>query len=345
MSWLDFALLGNTARDCLISVCWFIVLLAALRIFKFVIIKKFKLLAKLTKTDLDDLAVHMLDSFNWPFFVLMAAYFSFRGLVASFQVQAWLDYAFLGIVVLYAVHALLGVVDYLAKKIIRRHDGESNSMMHFLANMIKAFLWLFAALLILSNVGINVTSLIAGLGIGGIAIALALQNVLGDLFASVSIFFDKPFKVGDFIIIGEHLGVVRYIGVKTTRIESLWGEEIVISNSELTSTRIRNFKKMEKRRIHFTFGIVYQTPPKKVRAVGTIIRDIFRKIKLADLDRVHFHKFGDSSLDFEVAYYVNTGDYNKYMDVQQEINFALLESFRKAGISFAYPTRTVFLEK
>ena len=345
MTWLDYALFGNSVRDYIISVCWFILLLAALRIFKFVVIKKIKFLARLTKNDFDDMLVRVVDSYNWLFFVLVAAYIAFEWLVISSAVHMWLYYAFLGVFVLFTVHALFSLVDYLVKKLIKNRDGESHSIVRFMSTLIKAVLWLVAVLFILSNLGVNITSLVAGLGIGGIAIALALQNILGDLFASVSIFFDKPFKVGDFIIVGENLGVVKYIGIKTTRIESLWGEEVVISNSELTSTRIRNFKRMERRRIHFTFGVIYQTTPANLRKINQIVAEIFKGIKLADLDRVHFKSFGDSSLDFEVAYYVNTGDYNKYMDVQQEINLQLFERFRKARIDFAYPTRTVFIEK
>jgi small-conductance mechanosensitive channel len=138
---------------------------------------------------------------------------------------------------------------------------------------------------------------------------------------------------------------VKKIGIKTTRLQSLWGQEIVISNRELTSTRINNYKKMERRRIHFTFGVVYQTPTKKLKKILQIVKDIFDEIELADLDRVHFKEFGPFSLNFEVAYYVDTGDYNKYMDTQQKINFALKEKFEKEGIEFAYPTQTIFLNK
>ena len=345
MSFFGYTVLGNGLDDYLSAFAVFLLSLIVLRIFKVIIIKNIKAFSRRTKNDYDDLVVDMIDRFNWVFFVFLSFYLGLRWLELPQGYMYWVNYVMLGITLFFVVSALLRFVDFIARKLIRRHDGESESIVRFLAALVKGILWLIAILMVLSNLGINITSLVAGLGIGGIAIALALQNILGDLFASASIFFDKPFKVGDFIIVGEHMGIVKYIGIKTTRIESLWGEEIVISNSELTSTRIRNFKKMERRRIHFPFGVVYQTSPKKLKAIPGMVREIFKKVKLASLDRVHFKAFGDSSLDFEVAYYVESGDYNQYMDVQQEINLALFEKFEKEKISFAYPTRTVFLEK
>ena len=185
----------------------------------------------------------------------------------------------------------------------------------------------------------------AGLGIGGIAIAFALQNILSDIFASFSIYFDKPFKVDDFIIIGDDKGVVKKIGIKSTRIQTLQGEELVISNKELTESRVHNYKKMERRRIVFVFGVTYETPTEKVKKIPSIIKDIIEKTELADIDRVHFKEFADFSLNFEVVYYLKTSDYAEYMDTQQEINLAMKEHFEKEQIEFAYPTQTVFVHK
>jgi len=180
------------------------------------------------------------------------------------------------------------------------------------------------------------------LGIGGVAVAFALQNVLGDIFASISIYFDKPFKVGDFIIIGEDMGVVKKIGLKSTILESLWGQDIVVSNRELTTVRINNYRTMKKRRVVFTFGVLYETPTKKMEKIPKMVEDIFAKIKLLDLDRVHFKTFAASSLDYEVAFYVDTGEYKKYMDLRQEVNLALKQKFEEEGIEFAYPTQTLY---
>ena len=186
---------------------------------------------------------------------------------------------------------------------------------------------------------------VAGLGITGIAVALAAQTILGDLFNYFVILFDRPFKRGDFVIIDDFLGVIVHIGIKTTRIQSLWGEELVFSNTDLTSSRIKNYKKMEKRRVLFKLGVTYQTTSEQIKKIPQIIRGIIEKVEDTIFDRAHFQSYGDFSLDIESVYYVIGNDYNKYMDIQQQINFAIKEAFEKEGIEFAYPTRTLFINK
>jgi small-conductance mechanosensitive channel len=186
--------------------------------------------------------------------------------------------------------------------------------------------------------------LIAGLGVGGIAVALAVQNVLGDLFASVSIVLDKPFVVGDFIDLGGHMGVVENVGLKTTRVRSLSGEELVIANSDLLSTRIRNFKRMSQRRAAFDIGVVYGTPSDKLRRIPELARKAVESCDNTRFDRSHFKSFGDSALVFETVYFMTVPDYNAYMDTQQSINLELYQRFEAEDIEFAYPTQTLFLK-
>ena len=205
--------------------------------------------------------------------------------------------------------------------------------------------WCIAFLVALDNLGVDVTTLITGLGIGGVAIALATQNILGDLFASLSIVLDKPFVVGDFIRTGEDLGRVEQIGLKTTRVRSLSGELLVFSNSDLLQSRIRNYKQMEERRVLFRIGVVYQTTPARLRRIPLIVREIIERQQAVRLDRAHFAAFGDSSYDFEFVYYVGSPDYNVYMDTQQTINLAIVDAFAAERIEFAYPTRTLHLER
>ncbi|HYE97733.1 MAG TPA: mechanosensitive ion channel family protein [Planctomycetota bacterium] len=205
--------------------------------------------------------------------------------------------------------------------------------------------WTVVLLLALDNVGIDITALIAGLGVGGIAVALAVQNILGDLFASVAIAFDKPFEIGDFIIVGDMMGAVEYIGLKTTRVRSLWGEQIVLPNADLLGSRIRNFKRMQERRVVFSLGITYETPVEKIAAVPAMIREIVQAQPDLRFDRAHFQKYGDSALLFEVVYNVLSPDYNLYMDRQQAINLEILRRFAREGIAFAYPTQTLFLQR
>ena len=202
-----------------------------------------------------------------------------------------------------------------------------------------------AAAFFLDNMGFEISAVIAGLGIGGIAVALAAQTILKDLFSYFSILFDRPFEIGDFIIIGEYLGTIEHIGIKTTRIRSLGGEQVILSNTDLTSSRVRNYKRMDKRRVLFKLGVTYQTSLEQLKAIPGIIKNAIENVEDTIFDRAHFFSYGDFSLVFEVVYYVKSRDYNKYMDIQQEINFAINEEFKNRDIEFAYPTQTLYLNK
>lgn len=208
----------------------------------------------------------------------------------------------------------------------------------------RVTIWSLAMLLILDNVGFDITALIAGLGIGGVAVALALQNVLGDLFSSLAIVLDRPFEVGDFIVFGDQSGNVEKIGIKTTRIRSLSGEQIVCANSDLITTRIHNYKRMAQRRVLFSVGVMYDTPPDTLEAIPGIIEEAVEATERARFDRAHFATYGDSSLNFEIVFWVLSEDYNVYMDVQQAINFKIFRAFGERGIGFAFPTRTLHLQ-
>ncbi len=199
--------------------------------------------------------------------------------------------------------------------------------------------------MILWGLGIDLSSVVVGLGVGGIAIAFALQNTLSDFFSAFSIYFDRPFEIGDFIIIGDHSGTVTNIGVKSTRIRLLQGEELIVSNQELTSSRVRNFKKLERRRVTFTLGVTYDTPSDKLKRIPNIISNIIKVIDLAELDQVRFTEFSDFSLKFLVIYYVRVADYNKYLEIQEVINFAIKDAFEEEAIEMAFPTQTLYINK
>lgn len=204
--------------------------------------------------------------------------------------------------------------------------------------------WSIALMLILNNLGFDVTALVAGLGIGGIAIALAAQNILGDLFASLAIVLDRPFVVGDFVVFGEHMGTVERIGIKTTRIRSLSGEELVCSNTDLLGTRIRNYKRMAERRVVFSIGVTYDTPADQIERLPGMLREIVEAQSPVRFDRAHFQRYGDFALIFEVVYWMLDPDYNRFMDVQQAINFAIYRRFQAENIDFAFPTQTIQLQ-
>ena len=207
--------------------------------------------------------------------------------------------------------------------------------------MFKTVFWSILLLAVLSNMGVNITAFVASLGVGGIAVALAVQNILGDLFASLSIGLDKPFEVGDFIISGDIMGSVELIGLKTTHVRSLEGEQVVISNTELLKRVIHNYKRMATRRVVFTFGLTYNTPPEKIKQVTELVKKIVEGAGDLRFDRAHFKGFGASSLDFEVVYILNSSDFNIYMDVQQDINLKLMSELQAMEIQFAFPTFTL----
>jgi len=222
-------------------------------------------------------------------------------------------------------------------------DGETLTALSLLGFSARVVVWAVVLLVALDQMGFNITALVAGLGVGGVAVALAVQNILGDLFASLSIVLDKPFVVGDFIVVDSLRGTVERVGVKTTRLRSLDGELLVFSNADLLKSRIRNFKRMNDRRIAFTVGVTYETPPEKLAAIPQVLRETVESRELTRFDRAHFKEFGDSALVFEVVYYVLDPAFNTYMDIQQAINYAIFERFLRDGISIAYPTRTLHL--
>ncbi len=264
------------------------------------------------------------------------------------KAESWLDRIGFFVVVVQAgiwASAFLGgfVLHYGEKR--AASEGRRSAGILWFSYLIQVVIWSTAFLLIISNLGYDVTALIAGLGIGGIAIGLALQNILGDLFASLSIVLDKPFEVGDFIIVGDLLGTVEKVGIKTTRVRSLSGEQLVFPNNDLTSSRIRNFKRMYERRVVFGFGVLYQTTPDQLEEIPKLIKSFIEARPETRFDRAHFKGFGESSYDFEVVYYVLGPDYTLYMDLQQSINLALVRAFAERGIEFAYPTRTLYVSR
>jgi small-conductance mechanosensitive channel len=239
------------------------------------------------------------------------------------------------------------IVDFLLRRYHRRRvESDPAAVTTIRAFRLAALggVWSVAVLVALDNLGVDITALVTGLGIGGVAIALATQNILGDLFASLSIVLDKPFVVGDFIRSGEHMGTVEQIGLKTTRVRSLTGEQLVFSNADLLQSRIRNYKRMDERRIAFTIGVTYQTPAALLERIPAMVQEIIERSGELRMDRAHFAAFGASSYDFEFVYYALSADYNVYMDVQQAINLSIVRAFEREGIEFAYPTRTLFLQ-
>ncbi len=339
---------GNWIRGTLTAVGAFVLTYLAVMVIKSIILKKLKKLASKSKTKFDDNLIAGVEGIRWPLYFFLSLYVALQFTKAPVFLEKTTFYALITVATYYALKILQRFVDYSSEKIIEKRREEEKtadvSLIKTLTKIFKALLGVVAVLLIISNLGYDITALLAGLGIGGIAIALALQNILEDIFSSFSIYFDKPFVIGDFIIVGDDLGVVKKIGIKTTRIQHLKGHELIISNKELMSTRINNYGKMEKRRISFKFGVKYETTVEKLEKIPCIVRDIIESIDLTEFSRTHFREFGDFNLVYEVVYFVETSDYGKYMDIQQAINLGILKKLQKESIEFAYPTQTVHLE-
>ncbi len=302
--------------------------------------------ARNTQTNLDD---EILRNVRAPIFLLAILFGLYYGLVGIASLQTYSDdfaAAFtVGqiLVVTFILTRITNIlVSWYAEESTKRGKHVSNHILFILKKVLQLVIYIFAFLIILWVFEIDLSGVVVGLGVGGIAIALALQNILSDALSAFSIYFDRPFEIGDFIVVGDYAGTVTKIGIKSTRVKLLQGEELVVSNKELTSKSVRNFKKLERRRIVFTIKVTCDTSVEKLKKIPKIITKILKKTEMADLDRVHFKEFGDFSFDFEVVYYISTGDFNKYMDIQQQINYGILEEFEKEKIEMPYPTQKIF---
>lgn len=341
---IQFSIAGNTVGEWAVALGVFLVMFMALELARKIFVHRLVKLAKKSNSRLDDVIAGFLHSIKWPIFILVALFFALKGVEVPESISLILDIALLVVIVLQVIRITEEIAAMLMLKQLRKSNADAELPGVFRIT-IRMLLWSLGGLLILSNAGVDITSLVAGLGIGGLAISLALQNILSDLFASFSIAVDKPFTVGDFIIVGEHKGTVKHIGLKTTRITALEGEEVVISNAELTAARVQNYKKMQKRRIVFHIGVTYDTTPDKLRKINDIIKSAIEGKENVEFDRSHFKSFGDSALQFEVVYFMLVNDYATYMDAQQEMNIAIHDAFAKEGIEMAFPTQTLYVKK
>ncbi len=341
---LSTIIFNNTIQKYLIALAVFIISLIILKIIRTIIFYNLDRLAQKTKTDIDDTFIDIIKSVKPPFYFFLAIYLS----TLPLAITSLTNKIFNTILIIWVTYQVIIAVQILINYIIKKKfpgDKKDRAMPELIGKILKGTLWTIGILLILSNLGVNISSLIAGLGIGGVAVALAAQNILSDLFSSFSIYFDKPFQIGDFIIVNDAMGTVEKIGIKTTRIRALQGEEIIFSNQKLTASKIQNFGQMRERRVIFQIGVVYQTSTEKLRKIPHLVQEIIQSSELTRFDRAHFVKFGDSALVFEVVYYLKTPDYNKYMDIHQAINFQIKGAFEKEGIEMAYPTQTIYLNK
>ena len=345
---LQHTILDNPLSQWLLAIVFAGAVVFALRLLATLVIRHLEGLAHLTRTELDDLVIELLKKTRGLFIVLLAVWLGSTFLALSTTNSLWLRRGLgVGLLVQGALWAT-GVVNYSLRRYGRRQEGEDPGMataLGALGFVAKAVVWAIFVLLILQNLGVEITAILAGVSVGGIAVALAVQNVLGDLLGSLSIILDKPFVIGDFIVVGEFSGTVEHVGLKSTHIRSVSGEQMVFSNSDLLGSRIRNYKRMHERRAVFTLGVTYDTAHEKLAAIPGMVKDVVEKQDQTRFDRCHFKSFGDFSLNIEAVFYMTVPEYDAYMDVQQAINLDLFRLFAEEGIEFAFPTQTLHVER
>ena len=344
---LSRQLWGNTAQAYLVAAGIFAAIWLALRVFRAFVLHRLRKLAETTETTLDDFLIGAIETCIMPALDLGAFYASLHSLNLSERASKVLQVAWTVVVVVYTVRfAMAGVRHALEQQLLRRPNGkERMGQLKGMMVVIGGALWALGGVFLLGNLGYDITAIVTGLGIGGIAIALAAQNILGDLFNYFVIFFDRPFEVGDGIRVDDKNGVVEQIGIKTTRIRSATGEELIISNTNLTGSRIHNFRRLEDRRVTLTLGLTYGTPPERLRAVPEVVARALAGIPKVRLERVTFRTYSPSSLDFDVVYVVGERDAGPYFATQHTVNLAIYEAFAREGLAFAFPTQTVHLRK
>jgi small-conductance mechanosensitive channel len=337
---------GNEIKTWLIALAVSIGTLVALRLVEQVLIVRVERLTQKTHTIIDDVIIGALRKTKLLYLLIVSIFVGSIWLSLPSEVRSPLwKVAIVATIIQAGIWLSTALQIWLENYGKEETDGADRMTMNALSFLGRIALWATVLLLILDNLGVDVTALVAGLGIGGIAIALAVQNVLSDLFASLSIVLDKPFVPGDFVVVGDMAGSVEHIGIKTTRIRSISGEQLVFSNNDLLGSRIRNFGRMRERRVVFSLGVTYQTPVDKLERVPGLIQAAIESQERARFDRSHFASYGDSALNFETVYYVESSDYATHMDILQSVNLTIYQSFAAEGIEFAYPTQTLFIEK
>lgn len=344
---LNSVYLGNTLYAYCEAFLFFILSILLLRMLRRVVFVKFEEHAKKTENKFDDFVMSIIAKVAMPLFYFGAYYVASNLLYLGEGYDKAFGIISKGIVTIYVARFLIEILNFSVKIYLKSAGFEEHSRKSLMGiiRVAKLFVWALAIVSFFDSMGFKVTGILAGLGIGGVAVAMAAQAVLKDLFSYFAILFDRPFEIGDFIIVDDKMGVVEHIGIKTTRISSLGGEQIIFSNADLTDSRVKNYRRMVKRRVLFAVGVTYGTPYEKLSQIPEILEAVVRSVNDTEFDRAHFQKYGAFSIDFEIVYYVIGNDYNKYMDIQQQINFKIHQEFEKLGVEFAFPTQTLHVHQ
>jgi small-conductance mechanosensitive channel len=346
---LDRLLLGNSAQAWLIAIAIAAGLFALLMVARRVLVARLGALAARTPNRIDDLVVALIGGTRALVLLFVSLHLASRWLILPPRVDDVLLSALELVALVQAALWGSAAVTFWAKDYLERRGTASDrvgvAMIHAIGVAVKLVVWILVIVTALEWVfKIAVAGLLTGISIGGVALALAVQNILGDLLAALAIVFDQPFDVGDTIQVDQIIGTVEHIGLKTTRLRSQSGEQVIIGNADLLKSRLRNHKRMYQRRAVFTLDLVYDTPPDVMARVPTILREIVGAQSPVKFDRSHFAAFAESALRVETVYYVLDPDYARYMDVQHAINVEVLRRFAAERIQFAFPTRRVLTE-
>jgi len=339
--------LNNTLYSYLVSLAVFILLSIIVFLLRYIVICKLKKRAEAKIIKLDVIIINLIKRNIIPTLYFGVFYFS----ISLLNIPKMADKAIKIIGIILLSFFIIKIISVLFQKAVEahfeknQHDEDYVKTAKVIFPAVNIVVWVIGIIFLLGNLGFNVTSIVTGLGIGGIAVALAAQAVLGDLFSYFAILIDKPFEIGDFVIVNNEKGTIEKVGIKTTKVRSLSGEQLVFSNSTLTNSTIKNYKRMFERRIVFQFGVVYSTNVEKLKSISKKVKEIIESIEQTRFDRSHFFDFGDFSLNFETVYFVLSNDYIIYMNIQEEINLRLKQFFLENDIAFAYPTSVVYLEK
>lgn len=336
----------NSVYSYLTALLIFTVAFFTVKLFDHAVLNRLKIWAETATGKMDIYLFQTLEKTLLPALYFGSFYVAVRSLMLPALLNRSIDIIGIIIVTIAGIRFIITMVEYTLLFSIKSKDlSDREHIIKAIIPFLRIALWGIGLVFLLDNLGFQISTVIAGLGIGGIAVALAAQAMLRDLFSYVAIVFDRPFELGDFITIDGHMGTIEHIGIKTTRIRSLGGEQLIFSNSDLTNSRIQNLKRMETRRIVFKFRIHYQTSSQQLREIPLIVKQIIESIAETRFDRAHFSSFGESALMFDVVYYVVGSDYTQYMNIQQEINLKLKEALEERNIKFAYPAQTIYLEK
>ena len=348
MAFLQTEIYGNSIQAWIVALLLGVLTLGVLKQLLRVATKHVSRLAERTATEWDDLVAQVLGRTKLLFLTGTAAFVGTLVLTLPTGVVHLVNGLVVIVLLIQGGIWISGIITFLIIRYTKQQmgaDAASVTTMNALGFVGRLLLWTVILLLALDNLGVDITTLVAGLGVGSLAIALAVQNILGDLFASITIVLDKPFVIGDFLILDDYKGNVEHIGLKTTRLRSLSGEQLILSNADLLGSRIRNYGRLFERRALFGIGVTYDTPREKLIEIPKIIREAIESQENTRFDRSHFKDFGDFSLNFETAYYVIKPAFSAYMDVQQAINLRIHERFEEEGIEFAFPSQTIYLAK